>query len=370
MGATGQGLRLGALAVLAALVFAPAGAQPVDPSEPTGPVDLDTAETVGLRNGSFVLAPIPFENPSLGSGLALGGAYLFQADPGSGTSFVGLGAFKTSNDSRGYGFGLGTKLRSDQLNFSIRGADADLNYDLYAAGTPVPITQSVSAVEAEFGYGFRDNLTAGVGLSYANTVLSPRLGVLPPNLALDADLELAKGKLFLTWDSRDDSMYPTTGALVSGEVTYGTFLNASDRDYWKAVVRAAGYRKLLGDGVLAGRVTACSASSDAPFFDACALGATDSFRGYSSTEFIDDALLSFQAEYRGQLYKRLGYVVFAGAGAVGPDLGAAAGGSYRTAAGIGIRYRLSKTFPLDYAIDLAANERGESLLYVSVGQRF
>ena len=55
----------------------------------------ETAEAIGIRNGSFIVAPVPFSSPSLGAGLALGGAYLFRADEGSNSSTVGFGAFSS-----------------------------------------------------------------------------------------------------------------------------------------------------------------------------------------------------------------------------------------------------------------------------------
>ncbi|MEM1078724.1 MAG: hypothetical protein AAGI09_09385 [Pseudomonadota bacterium] len=42
----------------------------------------------------------------------------------------------------------------------------------------------------------------------------------------------------------------------------------------------------------------------------------------------------------------------------------------RGAVSLGARIRLSKSFPVDYAIDLSRNSDGESLVYVYVGQRF
>lgn len=56
----------------------------------------------------------------------------------------------------------------------------------------------------------------------------------------------------------------------------------------------AGYRPLFDLGVLAWTATGGAATDDAPFFDACSFGGTDSFRGYGATEFIDTALLSSQ----------------------------------------------------------------------------
>ncbi len=40
------------------------------------------------------------------------------------------------------------------------------------------------------------------------------------------------------------------------------------------------------------------------------------------------------------------------------------------AVGLGLRYRVSKKFPVDFAVDGSLSDEGDSLLYISVGQRF
>ena len=124
------------------------------------------------------------------------------------------------------------------------------------------------------------------------------------------------------------------------------------------------------DDVLAFRLAGCGATEDAPFFDACSLGGTDSFRGFPSTRFIGSELASFQIAYRGRLTDRLGYEVFAGAGEVFNRFGSETDTNLRKAAGIGGRFRLSRKFPFDYSVDVSYNDESEALLYAYVGQRF
>ena len=49
-------------------------------------VSADKERAFGFRAGSFILAPIPFSNPTIGNGFAGGGAWLFTTDSGSTTS--------------------------------------------------------------------------------------------------------------------------------------------------------------------------------------------------------------------------------------------------------------------------------------------
>lgn len=61
-------------------------------------------------------------------------------------------------------------------------------------------------------------------------------------------------------------------------------------------------------------------------------------------------------------------MVFGGMGAVGGGLDDL--DDVGSAVGLGLRYRVSKTFPVDFAIDGSVSDEGDRLLYISVGQRF
>ncbi|MGA9254256.1 MAG: hypothetical protein WBV71_17635, partial [Roseobacter sp.] len=121
--------------------------------------------------------------------------------------------------------------------------------------------------------------------------------------------------------------------------------------------------------VVAMSATACRASDSAPFFDACSIGLTDGLRGFSVTDYIGDSLLSVQAEYRGRFGgSRFGYAAFAGAGVVNGTITSESG--THSAAGLGLRYRLSNAFPVDFAGDITINSDDETLYYIYVGQAF
>jgi len=333
--------------------------------------EAETAEAVGIRNGSFIVAPVPFSSPSLGGGLALGGAYLFRADDGSDSSTIGFGAFKSDNDSEGYALGWDVNFGGGVWTTSFLFADANLNYDLFVGGLPIPVSQSLQGYTIGFARSVSEQVEIGVGLGYGESDVQLRGGgALPPIFESDAKLKLARLTFDVERDFRDDNFYPTSGSLTTGSLVYGRSTDNGELHYGKLVFTANYYWSVLEKAVLAVRGAACASTDEAPFFDSCALGGVDAFRGYVATEFIDNALLSAQIEYRGRLTDRLGFVAFAGIGGVGDNLGEALGNEIKGAVGIGARIRLSKTFPVDYAIDVSHNEAGESILYISVGQRF
>lgn len=364
---------LSSLGFLAFCLVIPAiGAAQQKPfSDQTRISESPEADNIGFTAGSFIVAPIPFESPSLGTGLALGGAYLFRNDGKSDTSSITFGGFRSSNESQAVGLALNLAWDEDRWSMKFALADAALNYDLYVDGRPIPVGQSLKGARFELAFRPSGPMSYGGSLGLGEFKLLPaKRKALPQEFLADATLEITRVSAFGEYDTRDDTFYPTSGLRFSGTVSHGIFAGSGRSGYTKGVATASGYLPVFDQSVLAGHAVACRASDNAPFFDACSLGVTDNFRGYVSTEFLDTALVSVQTEFRGQLVGRLGYTVFAGAGSVSNDIGSALSGDFRAAGGVGLRIRLSKTFPLDYAIDLATNERGTQLLYISVGQRF
>jgi len=328
----------------------------------------------GFRQGGFIAAPILFQDPTFGSGLAVAAGYLFQADDSSSTSFIGLAGFGTTNGSKGYGVGTSLSFDENTWKFKFYGGKADIFYDLYLAGFPIPVRQEGNVVNFNAGYGITPELSLGFGLTNLDTSITlDGPGVLPPELVPVANLNLVKLSFDIDWDRRDDSIFPTRGSLVSFSIADGEFVSSRgllDENYQKAVLGWGQYYNTRASDVAVIRVTGCSVTDGAPFFDACLLGGTDSFRGFPSTQFIGSELLSVQLAYRGRLTKRLGYEVFFGAGNVYDQFGTGDESGWRKAGGLGVRFRLSEKFPLDYSVDVSMNDEDKELLYVYLGQRF
>ena len=329
---------------------------------------------LGFRRGSLVVAPIPFSNPLIGSGLALGAGYLFTTDESSDSSYFGLGGLRSDNGSIGYG--LGANVSFVQNRWKIGGilVKADVNYDIYlhvgGATRTIPINQTGKLGSFTLGYGVSENLHLGVDLKYLESTVSAVSGILPAQIAPDARLELFNAGLTLDWDRRDDTLYPTRGTRLFVASSHGMSLRRLKRDYNRSYANFDALMQVGERGVLAARISGCSATDDSPFFYKCSLGMTDAFRGFSATRYLGERSLSAQVEFRQRLGKRLGVVAFAGAGRVKAQAAPQFDGKTHWAGGVGARYRLSRKFPLDFSVDGSRNSDGDNLLYVYVGQRF
>ncbi len=343
--------------------------------------DVATDSDVGVRSGDFIAAPIPFSNETIGSGATLGAGYLF-ALPGSKTSGIGAGYFGTNEGSSGYGIGGTVNFNQGRWTVGAIYVDADLNYDLPISGSfELPLTQSVDGYAIRMEYGFTDTTKIGFGYAFADSQLSLNsdfIRQLPEFLQPDLHILLKRLTFDVVHDTRDDSFYPSSGLLVTGNFSYGDVtdkilndrLTISDRNYGKGVLSLASYNPVGRKGVFAWRAVMCGAAKEAPFFDGCGVGFVDGLRGFSAFDALADWSTSAQIEYRGRLSQRFGYVLFAGAGGGGSGLDSLSFDRGGAGYGAGLRYRLSKQNRLDYSIDYAFNDDGDGLLYLYIGQRF
>lgn len=359
---------IGVLGASTALAF-PAVSQDSVSAALVNKISFEPEATFGFRNGSLIAAPIPIADPTIGNGLVGVVGYLFNTDEHSDASYLGFGVLKTDGGSLGYGISGQIFLDSNRWKFGLTAGRVDMYYDLFVLGIPVPINQTGELANITAAYGLTSNFSIGTDVRYINTDIDPATP-LPPIFDDFLSLEILNIGLTVDWDRRDDTIYPTSGTNLSFIASRGYILQGQAHDYEKAIVKFDAYTPVYGDNVIALRAAVCASSPDAPFFDSCALGSVDSFRGFPVTQFIDRRLLSFQAAWRGKFSKRFGYSIFGGVGAVGSSFSSSMLDDLKSAIGVGGRYQLSKKFPLTFSIDATLNDDGDKLLYVYLGQRF
>jgi hypothetical protein len=335
----------------------------------------------GIRRGSLVVAPIPSSNPTIGHGLTLGAGYLFTL-PGSKPSGAGLASLKTSNGSEGLGGGFSLSFADGRWSVGAFAAQATLFYDFpVGSSLQLPIKQSGEIFVLQINRGLSEKLSAGMSFTYLDSTIgidSPALAALPPVLQPDAEMTVGKVGVDIKFDTRNDPFYPTDGIVINASLSYGEEIDTIfggrlkllDRNYTKGVTSASTYSEIGENGVLAANASLCGSSDSAPFFDACGVGLANGLRGFGALDNIEPWSAALQFEYRGRMSNRFGYVAFAGLGGGGDSLGDLSFENGGFAAGVGLRYRVSRKFGLDYAVDYARNDAHEDYLYVTIGQRF
>ncbi len=368
-----------ATALLALLAGVPTHAEDTQQSTPpeAAPAASDTStasKDYGFGAGSMLVVPIPVNSPTFGTGLILGAGYVFQEDEKSDNSFIGVGVFATNNGSRAGAIGTSLSLDEKRHNGMLYLGAADVTYDLYVDGDPLEINQEGVALNAEYRFGFTPHLSAGLSFRYLESrVNAIGNATLPPGIQDLTDITLASLGLVAQWDTRNDSLYPSEGGLAEFNFLTNQVSGGASFSYLKSTLALDHYWLLGPQTVLAANATGCLVEDDAPFFDSCLLGSQ--IRGFSLFQYYGNQMVTAQAELRQNFSKRFGGVAFAG---VGETLSSLEFGrrtltrdsDLRYAGGLGLRYRVSKDFPIDLSLDVAINDLDEKNIYFYVGQAF
>lgn len=127
--------------------------------------------------------------------------------------------------------------------------------------------------------------------------------------------------LILEYDSRDFIPNPEKGLYVSlRESWFPRALGSCSTDLWRTELTVDGYQKLWDGGVLALDLYAEFNSERTPWPMLARLGGSYRMRGYYEGRYTDRDMITVQAELRQKIWRRIGCVVWGGAGNVFPTL--------------------------------------------------
>jgi len=331
---------------------------------------------------SLIGVPIPIADPTLGAGLAAAGLYTLNLGGSEKPSTFGVGAFWTSSNSWGAGLGGRAHLNRDRLRVSGGLGLAQLNYDFFGVGNDsgqsgdsIPIEQEAYFLTAQMLFRLKKNVY--LGPQYRILDVDTEIGttrVIPPGLELpDEDLEAVTAFLGLhfEWDSTDNEFSATRGHLLDFYASVYDEAFASDfefQSYWLAYNQYHSIKK-NERRIVAWRATACNVTDGAPFYELCAIGIRDAFRGYQGGRYRDNISLTAQAEYRWEFVKRWVAAVFGGVGQVSETVSDLTFDNIRPAGGLGFRWMVVPARRIAVRVDYAWGE-GDSGLYISVGEAF
>jgi hypothetical protein len=348
-----------------------------DPTQADGQAAVEPQQAV--KTGSnFVIAPIPISNPSVGTGLALTGMWLYDVDKDSPASSTALGAGYLSSGT--WLVGAGEKLNFDADRYRLNAAVGlgQVNYTFYGVGADstslgIPIEQKVLGGMLDFRRQIVPSLHLGLRYTYATvkTSLGAAAGDLAPVLqGKELDLTIAGLGPVASWDTRDRQFSPTQGMYVDFKSNFADSAFGSDLGFQTYSLAWNAYFTVDAPNVVAARVYLCKVSKSAPFFDTCAYGSGSDLRGYEAGRYRDLNLIAAQAEYRRQLSSRFGAVAFAGIGSVAGSFGDLFSAPALPAGGLGLRYLAVPSEGVNISLDYAWGKSGSSGLYVYIGDSF
>ena len=351
-----------------------------------------TSQTKKKKRGEFVIAPIPMINPTLENGLGLAVAYLYRVDKKdtvSPPSVTGLGGFRTSNGSRGWGLVQQFYLKEDRYRLTFAGGRANVNYNFFgigteagSAGVSIPINLSGSGFLLEGLMRVKSSrwyvgaryyfLKSKVTVDFNNILPTGALALADRRVTIpEIDINLRTAALgpHILRDTRNDSFYPTRGSLFDVRMGFSGRAVGGRRTYQGYQLSYNKYYSLSPRQVIAARATSCFARGNAPFYDLCVLGKSSDLRGYEAGRYLDRNMLAGQAEYRLELPKRFGFVAFGGAGEVANTFSDFRSDKLLPGGGLGLRFRLTKQSHINFRVDYAIGKDSHAL-YIGIGEAF
>jgi len=176
----------------------------------------------------------------------------------------------------------------------------------------------------------------------------------------------------LVWnfDSRDQLFYPRNGVWTEVELFFNRKELGSDFNFFRFSIDATTYLSKKPGGVWALNGWLVANSGDVPFQQLAFIGGPKKMRGYFEGRFRDKNLWTLQAEYRMKIRRRFGAVVFAAAGAVGPELHRLFSQQPHATFGTGLRFMLSTKDKINLRLDVAGNDMGAFFPYLTVKEAF
>jgi hypothetical protein len=248
-----------------------------------------------------------------------------------------------------YGIGNATTAEDGEL-FTARGTRGDLTVrrriapGVYAGGRYEQRRSEILEREA-------DGLLAGGTITGAEGGFVAGAGVSLPR------------------DTRDDVLFPTAGSLHTAAVLRTGGPLGGDHRFTRYTLDLRRYFP-VGGQVLGVQAYARTMTGDVPFDMLPRLGGQNLMRGTLGTRYRDRTMVAAQAEYRMHLWRRLGGVVFAGAGQVAERPGDVAFADLHPSVGYGLRFRLNPRDRLNLRLDFGYGRGGAGGMYITASEAF
>jgi outer membrane protein assembly factor BamA len=326
-----------------------------------------------LQKRNWVIVPIPVSNPTLDTGLVVGGAYFYpQADAQKKVqpaSVTGVAGFRSSNQSSAFGIAHQSYFSEDKWRIGGIVGHADLKLDLSAPGTGAGPSVDWHVKGEFFAASLSRKIAgkwyAGVVARYAD--MEQVFGIDAPSAEFNTNLETVSVGLGINveYDNRDKPFNSYTGSKFKFSVLTNSEGLGSDDSYLSYKISYASYHSVRPSLVLAWEVQGCSKSDQAPLWDACGVD----LRGFSVTDYLGKSSVSGQVEVRWQFHRKWGAVAFAGSGYYRDAFSEFREREAIPSYGIGLRFMVLESQRINMRLDYGRSNDSDAV-YLSVGEAF
>jgi hypothetical protein len=314
---------------------------------------------------NWLVVPVPISDPTIGSGLVLGGAYFYPqtADQQASqpASVTGAGGFYTDSDSKAFAVGHQAYLKEDVWRLAVAAGAVDLNLKLRSNG-------AIGERDIDWGvegYGFYIEASRAVFGEW-------RLGVFARYLDFDEEFSVApQADDFVLeastvgagigfeaeYDSRDTPYNPRRGSRLKVGVLANNEIFGGDDNYESYSVNYTSYHDVLPSVVVAWQLRGCHRSDDTPLWDACVIN----LRGFPVIDYLGKSSVLGQVEARWQFYKRWGAVAFAGAGNYANSFNEFRENETIPSYGVGLRFMVVPSQRINVRLDYGRSKDNDAI---------
>ena len=162
----------------------------------------------------------------------------------------------------------------------------------------------------------------------------------------------------LSYDSRNDSFFPTSG--IKGETSFQYFPSwlGSQYSFYRYQFDIRGYIPFFFDSVIALQAVFDVVEGKAPLSFLPSLGSKDLLRGYPGGRYRDNIYIASQIEYRFPIWWRFGGVLFFGVGKVQHEMMEFFFKDLKYAGGFGVRFQLNNKKRINFRFDMGFTPEG------------
>lgn len=176
--------------------------------------------------------------------------------------------------------------------------------------------------------------------------------------------------IVISYDSRDNQFYPKSGGLYKFRSVYYMQAIGSTYDFNHYELDIRNYNAIHENHIIASQLYLVSKRGNPPFYEMAPLGGEIIMRGYFKGRYRDANLLAGQVEYRTRFgWRRLGLVLFLGAGDVAWDYNHFKLTELKYSYGAGLRFRLDEKEKIDVRMDIGFGNNTDGV-YFSIQQAF
>lgn len=377
--------------LLSLLLPGPARGGDADTGDPDGREARNTEAEATQQPFWRSLVPLPtiITEPAIGEGLGLAVAYFHPEKQGAyqprsiehtetlrdvsvarkpPPTVTGVFGAYTNKGTWAAGFGHVNTFRNDTIRYTGAVAKASVVMDFYLLNQPFEFNIEGLIVYNDVKFRLaRSNWFLGLGLTYLSA--TNRFAVDIP-VSFDQQVEFFAYdftdvglKARAMYETRDDSLMPTSGWLVDASLTRNDEALGGSYDYTTAKLKALYFHPLADDFVLGARLETSAVYGAPPFFAVPWV----TMRGIPAMRYQGENVAVAEIEGRYRFNDNWLASAFAGSGwTAGEILGIETDQSIR-AWGIGARYRFLKKQNVWVGIDYAFGPE-DNVYYIKVGQ--